>query len=50
MRHYFSAQQAVRRFVLWVTAANEDALNKYRHYGYNPDGLVDHVLANPLVP
>ena len=50
MRHYFSAQQAVRRFVLWVTAANETALQKYQHYGYAPDGLVDHVLANPLIP
>ena len=50
MRHYFSAQQAVRRFILWVTAANENALQKYQHYGYAPDGLVDHVLANPLIP
>ena len=50
MRHYFATQQAVRRFILWVTAANEDALQKYRHYGYAPDGLVDHVLANSLIP
>jgi ribosomal protein S18 acetylase RimI-like enzyme len=50
MRYYFSAQQSVRRFILWVTAANEDALRKYRHYGYVPDGLVDHVLANSIIP
>ena len=46
MRHYFSAQSAVRRFILWVTADNENAVLKYRHYGYVPDGLIDHVLVN----
>src|SRR5262249_25874678 len=50
MRHYFAAQKAVRRFILWVTAKNENALQKYRHYNYAPDGLVDHVLANALIP
>jgi ribosomal protein S18 acetylase RimI-like enzyme len=49
MRHYFAAQSAVRRFILWVTADNEDAVLKYRHYGYNPDGLVDHVLVNEMI-
>ena len=50
IRHYFAAQSAVRRFILWVTAANEDAASKYRHYGYNPDSLVDQVLVNELIP
>jgi len=49
MRHYFAAQSAVRRFILWVTADNENAVLKYRHYGYAPDGLMDHVLVNWLV-
>lgn len=44
MRHYFLSQPAVRRFILWVTATNENAIRKYQHYGYAPDGLVDHVL------
>jgi len=44
IRHYFSNQPAVRRFVLWVTATNDNAIQKYQHYGYAPDGLVDHVL------
>lgn len=44
IRHYFSSQSTVRRFILWVTAVNENAIQKYRHYGYTPDGLVDHVL------
>jgi ribosomal protein S18 acetylase RimI-like enzyme len=49
MRHYLTAQSAARRFILWVTADNENAVLKYRHYGYGPDGLVDHVLVNELI-
>jgi ribosomal protein S18 acetylase RimI-like enzyme len=49
MRQYFATQSAVRRFVLWVAMDNLDAVQKYRHYGYAPDGLVDYVLANALI-
>jgi ribosomal protein S18 acetylase RimI-like enzyme len=49
MRHYFASHPAVRRFILWVTAENENAVLKYRHYGYAPDGLVDNVLVNPMI-
>ncbi len=49
IRHYFATQSHVRRFILWVTADNENALTKYQHYGYSPDGLVDHVLVNDLI-
>lgn len=49
IRHYFTAQSAVRRFILWVTAENENAVMKYRHYGYHPDNLVDQVLVNEMI-
>ncbi len=49
MQHYFSSQSSVRRFVLWVRATNQDAIEKYQHYGYAADGLVDHVLVNEPV-
>jgi hypothetical protein len=49
MRHYLAVHSSVRRFILWVTALNEDAVLKYRHYGYLPDGLVDHVLVNEMI-
>ena len=49
IRHYFATQSAVKRFVLWVTAANENAVKKYQHYGYAADGLIDHVLANKMI-
>jgi len=44
MRHYLATQSAVRRFLLWVVAGNDKAVQRYRHYGYAPDGLVDHVM------
>ena len=49
MRHYFASQNRVRRFILWVTAVNENAVKKYSHYGYAPDGLVDQVLVNAMI-
>jgi ribosomal protein S18 acetylase RimI-like enzyme len=49
IREYFAMHGNVRRFILWVTAQNENAIQKYRHYGYAPDGLVDRVLVNSLV-
>ena len=49
MRQYLTTQGAVKRFVLWVAADNVDAVQKYSHYGYKPDGLVDYVLANQMV-
>jgi GNAT superfamily N-acetyltransferase len=46
IRHYFLSQAAVRRFILWVTATNDNAIQKYQHYGYAPDGLIDRVLVH----
>lgn len=49
IRHYFASQSAVKRFILWVSANNENAIAKYRHYGYAPDGLTDHILVNQII-
>jgi ribosomal protein S18 acetylase RimI-like enzyme len=49
IQHYFKTQNSVRRFTLWVNSNNENAISKYRHYGYAPDGLVDQVLANKMI-
>ena len=49
MRHYFVSHSKVRRFILWVRADNENAVQKYRHYDYGPDGLVDYVLVNEVI-
>lgn len=50
IRQYFAVNNTVRRFILWVAADNINAVQKYSHYGYTPDGLVDYVLANELIP
>lgn len=49
MQHYFKTQNAVRRFTLWVNANNDNAIQKYKHYGYAPDGLIDCVLTNKMI-
>jgi hypothetical protein len=49
MHQYFALHPLVRRFVLWVMADNENAIGKYRHYGYAADGLVDHVVVNGMI-
>ena len=48
MRRYLKIHDAVRRFTLWVNTGNENAIQKYRHFGYAPDGLIDRVLASGL--
>lgn len=49
MRQYLTIHDSVRRFTLWVNAGNDNAIQKYRHFGYAPDGLIDHVLASRLI-
>ncbi|HEX2691381.1 MAG TPA: GNAT family N-acetyltransferase [Kofleriaceae bacterium] len=44
MRHYFADCKDVRRFLLWVISDNHNAIDRYRHYGYREDGLIDQVL------
>jgi len=44
MRRYFSDCKDVRRFTLWVISDNDNAIDRYRHYGYHQDGLIDQVL------
>jgi GNAT superfamily N-acetyltransferase len=44
MHRYFADGAGVSRFLLWVIAANENAIKRYKHYDYDWDGLVDHVM------
>jgi hypothetical protein len=44
MRRYFADCKDVRRFLLWVISDNDNAIDRYRHYGYQQDGLIDQVL------
>jgi len=49
LRRYFATQSGARRFTLWVNTKNNGAIEKYLHYGFKPDGLIDDVLANPRI-
>jgi hypothetical protein len=49
MRYYFALNSVVQRFILWVTETNDTALDRYRHYGYVPDGLIDQVMVSPAI-
>jgi GNAT superfamily N-acetyltransferase len=49
MHRYFAEHPVVRRFLLWVVASNTNAIGKYEHYGFAPEGLVDYVLANEKI-
>lgn len=49
MRRYLASQQDARRFVLWVDEGNDDAIQKYRRFHYESDGLADDILANDLI-
>ena len=44
MRRYFADCKDVRRFLLWVISDNHNAIDRYLHYGYQQDGLIDQVL------
>jgi GNAT superfamily N-acetyltransferase len=41
---FFRLSGESRRISLWVVADNRDAIEKYRHYGFERDRLVDQVM------
>lgn len=49
MQRYYRECTTVRRFLLWVIAGNDNAVKRYHHYGYDPDGLVDQVMIRKCV-
>jgi len=49
MNRYLAECPRVRRFLLWVLADNARTIQKYEHYGFAPEGLVDYVLANDRI-
>jgi GNAT superfamily N-acetyltransferase len=41
MRSFFGRCSGVTRSLLWVLADNDNAIKRYGHYGFKPDGLAD---------
>ena len=44
MHAYFARCPKIRRFILWVIADNDRAIQKYHHYSFATDGLMDQVM------
>ncbi len=44
IRTYFRLCRAGRRIILWVITSNDAAIAKYRHYGFQSEGLVDTIM------
>jgi len=44
MHRFLSLTQASKRLILWVVRDNHDAIEKYRHYGFQPEALVDRIM------
>lgn len=43
LREYFNSGSDRRRQFLWVFSDNSDAIDKYRHYGFEFDGVADYI-------
>ena len=41
--------RATKRQYLWVISNNENAIKRYRHWGFNPENLFDYVLVKPAI-
>jgi ribosomal protein S18 acetylase RimI-like enzyme len=44
MNAYFSESKQAKRHLLWVISDNDTAVQKYHHYGFTDDNLIDHVM------
>lgn len=50
LRDYFCSGIGCRRQFLWVFSNNTDAIEKYRHYGFEFDGVADNIyIANTKI-
>jgi len=43
-KSYISIFTNIKRFTLWVDEKNSNAIEKYKHYNYKFDGLIDYIL------
>lgn len=46
MAGFLSRCASARRIVLWVIGDNDRSIAIYRHYGFEPDGLLDRVMTS----
>ena len=46
LRRYFYEGKETKMEQLWVICNNENAIKRYRHYGYNDENMFDYVITN----
>ena len=44
IRTFFRLSSGGKRIILWVVSDNTDAIDKYQHYGFRPESLVDWIM------
>jgi ribosomal protein S18 acetylase RimI-like enzyme len=44
IKTFFRLSCGGQRIVLWVVSDNTDAIDKYQHYGFRPESLVDWIM------
>ena len=49
IKKYFSDSRGAKRQLFWVIKLNENAIKRYRHYGFKSENLFDVVLTNKKV-
>ncbi len=43
---FFELSANTKRIIFWVIQSNENAIKRYKHYGFTEENLVDHVFSN----
>lgn len=44
LRRFFEEGRETRRQLFWVICANENAIKRYRHYGFKEENMYDYVM------
>lgn len=46
LQEYFKISAETKRQLFWVIQTNENAINRYLHYGFHPENLYDYIMTN----
>jgi len=46
IQEFFRRCAKTRRQLFWVISSNENAIKRYRHYGFLPENLIDNIYTN----
>lgn len=46
LREFFNQGVTTKRQLFWVIQSNDNAIKRYRHYGFEPEDMFDYVLVN----